>query len=69
LLTLPAGAFPFVCRRKESAALVLLLLSALTVVLAVGNESTGGDDALGPEDEDPQATRIARDPARSVSLA
>jgi hypothetical protein len=46
LLTLPPPRLPFVCRVKESAALVLLPVSACRVVVAVGLVGLGGADEL-----------------------
>jgi len=50
LLTLPAPTLPFVCRAKESAALVLLPVSACSVVVAAGTGlvGPGGADELLP---------------------
>jgi hypothetical protein len=48
LLTLPAPRLPFVCRVKESAALVLLPVSACRVVVAAGPVGPGGADELVP---------------------
>src|SRR6185437_7571800 len=59
LLTLPAFVLPFVCATKESAALVLLPVSAMKVVVGVNvglaGGGEGGDGA--PLPPPPQLTR------------
>src|SRR5579864_7249075 len=64
LLTLLAPTLPLVCRAKESAALVLLLISACKVVVAVETGALGGREA--GVDEFPQATSKLSSPATTA---
>jgi hypothetical protein len=66
LLTLLALMLPLVCRAKESAALVLLLVSACNVVVAVMTGAVGAEER--GADELPQATSKVARPNRVARL-